>query len=276
MAWTTENGYTPDSIEDLQLLVLQNINEIFSTTYDIATFRGTNWYRLTYPVLQTIRQVQINFAENMQLLMDFFEEQGKRINMPITTKQGMITYFKDNGGYLISTVRTDDARLMLIVDIDPSTMTVEQKEEIIKLEADSWIAGCLAPTTSDIEDLAQTGDYIFSNGQSETFKFYTPKTYSVVWTLNIEVSRNWQGSIDDVDTIKQKLLDNLNTLYSMGRDLEPEIYFQEVRDANYAGDIELQYTISDKSIVTPTGDTLESLPWEKFTFRLEDINVNLT
>lgn len=85
---------------------------------------------------------------------------------------------------------------------------------------------------------------VISNGQSFDFKFNLPDRIPTKLKLTIKTSENNQVVIEDPDTIKAKLLVNINTRYQLGRNFEPQRYFSVV-DAPWASEVKLEYSLDN-------------------------------
>lgn len=87
---------------------------------------------------------------------------------------------------------------------------------------------------------------VLSNGQAFDFKYNLPNRIPIALRLTIALSENNQVVIGDPDEVKQKLLDNINAKYRLGRNFEPQRYFSVV-DAPWAESVLLEWAIDDGS-----------------------------
>ncbi len=63
MGFSSQNGYTPVSVETILLDIMSNLNTQFGTTYTIDTFVGTNYYKQFYALAQRVQLNEIKTSE---------------------------------------------------------------------------------------------------------------------------------------------------------------------------------------------------------------------
>jgi hypothetical protein len=105
--FSLENGFIPNSFDaELQNLI-DKVNEEFKESYVMDTFKMTDFYRISYPIIQYMLLTQ----NNISVILDFYERYLKSVNdkitRPITTNDGVIDYF-DRNGYLLSYKQVTD------------------------------------------------------------------------------------------------------------------------------------------------------------------------
>lgn len=84
---------------------------------------------------------------------------------------------------------------------------------------------------------------VLSNGQSFDFKYYLPNRLKTSLRLTITTSENNQTIISNPDDIKLKLIDNIEAIYKLGKNFEPQRYFSTV-DAPWASNVLLEYSLN--------------------------------
>lgn len=238
MGFSLESGYTPKTIEEIINGFITNINAEFGTTYTYETFIGTNMYKYFYAVAQMLQKNEVKTAEIFLKLQDYFKFTNEMIIDPKVTPQGIVSVFKEKG-YTASVkpvIEVDAGEVDICVDVDDEDEDYESvlKPEIAGIIKDYIVAGVITQGT-------ETETIVLSNGQSFDFSFHLPARKETHLRLTITTSRNNLLAIPSPDSIKETLLANINNLYSLGLDFEPERYYTTA-DAPYAGDIKLEYS----------------------------------
>jgi hypothetical protein len=265
MSFSSDNGYTALTIDQIIELIIEGINEQFGTSYTSETFLGTNFYKFYYTLAQKIQQNEIKMSEIFLKLQDYFDTTNETILEPHVTANGIVAVFNE-AGYIASVdapTVSNKGTVSICVDVDETADDyATNKLEICEIIKENVAAGIL--TTGD-----QTESLTLTNGQSFDFSFHLPDRQEKYLKLTLTVSRNNQFVIDDIDTVKDKLLTNIASRYSLGKDFEPKKYYTMV-DAPYCSDILLEY--SDDGI-TYTSDIHESLFDDLFEFALDRISI---
>ena len=238
MAYTDENGFIPDTMEDLINDFMNGINTKFGTSYTLDTFVGSNFYKYFYVIAQQIIDNEIVFAQAFQKLQDYIRSTNETISIAKTPLDGLIKVFAD-AGYQISIepmTALNAGTLGVCVDVDDeATDYADMKLEILTMLKDYTVAGIFFSGT-------ETGDIALTNGQSFEFGFDLPTEYaSTELQLTITLSQNVNIVPDSESEIKTKLLANLANRYSIGRDFEPDRYFDILTDAPYASSVLLKW-----------------------------------
>jgi hypothetical protein len=240
MGYSNDNGYVPLSLEDIIEAIMEGFNTVFSTTYTTETFVGSGFYRFSYALAQRIQRNEVRTDEIFLKVQDYFRETNANINDPLVTPTGVIQQLAALG-YTASVKPPesgDAGKAYICVNVDDSDEDyAEMKLEICETIRDCIVAGVVTYGTEE-ETL------VLSNGQSFDFKYDLPDVTEILLRLTLTTSRNNQGVIDSVDEIKDKLIDNINARYSLGKDFEPETYFS-IADAPWCSDILLEYSIDD-------------------------------
>jgi hypothetical protein len=237
--YSDKYGYVPDDFDTNLQRVIDQFNIEFGTDYNHDTFRATNFYRYSYPLIQSLMVEQNNFKTIWEKLRLFIRESNEKILQPPLIISGLIQKFKDNNlDISIRPLTTETAGILAVcVDTDPNASDFADKKQLIgAILRDTTTAGLYYEGD-------QTVPMVLLNGQVWDFSFYTPTLTDLYIKLTVSISRNNNVyAIDDIDTIKQKLLNNLGELYRVGLDFEPEKYYEIVRDAQYASNIILEWS----------------------------------
>lgn len=264
----TNDAYIPPTFDELLQIVVAKWNEEFNTNFDIETFKGTNAYRFAYVFIQTQIEQQAAVAEIYEKLQVYFESINAYISDPTTTNNGIIDVFKEEG-YVASVRNNTEAqagRLAVAVDVDTSAEDYpEKKNEILALINDNSVAGLFYDGT-------ESGEVQLTNGQVKTFKFSPSTKFETKIKVTITYARGSKYARLTDAQVKEKLLFNLATLYGQGQDFMPERYYEINRDAQYAANIELEYSNSKTGgSFTSAIDTAAYT--DLFTFKADDITV---
>jgi hypothetical protein len=84
----------------------------------------------------------------------------------------------------------------------------------------------------------ETYAYNLSNGDKFTYRWRLPIFTNLWLKIDIKIDRNnVDVPIDSVDMVKTKLNNNLNNIYKIGLDFEPDKYLSVDRDLKWAGQI---------------------------------------
>lgn len=266
MGFSLDEGYVPLAIPDIMALIMTGWNTQFGTSYTAETFAGTNAYKYFYALAQEAERNDIKASEIMLKVQDYFKFTNETILNPKVTPNGVIDALKAEG-YIASLkpiIEADAGKSYICVDVDDTDPDYDDiKLEICTLIKNYIVAGVVTVGT-EVETLTLT------NGQQFDFKYNLPDRVEVKLKLTITTSRNNQTVIASPEDQKSKLLANIQALYSLGLDFEPERYYTTV-DAPWAGDILLEYSLDDGA--TWEDDTYEALYDDYFTVLLENIQL---
>lgn len=137
------------------------------------------------------------------------------------------------------------------------------KTEINTLISQITVAGAVTQGT-------EVSTIVLSNGQSFDFKYNLPDRKATKLRLTVTLSENNQVVIDSPDTVKERLLANINSRYRLGRNFEPQRYFTVV-DAPWASTVLLEYSLNDG--VTWSSSVYDAQYYELFDIGLDDIEL---
>jgi hypothetical protein len=247
-------------------VIRENVNTQFSTSYTEETFLGTNFYKYFYALIQRLQENEIKTSEIFLRMQEYFTITNEKIQRPNTTHPGIYDYFLA-AGFKTSTkpaIDADAGKAFICVDVDDSAPGYAgTKLQICNLVKDCVVAGVISQGT-EVEEIT------LSNNQSFEFKFNLPDKTPIELRLTLTLSENNQVSISTPEVTKQKLFDNINARYGLGKNFEPQRYFSVV-DAPWAAEVLLEY--SDDGGTNWYSAVYEAEYDELFTFELADITL---
>lgn len=273
MSFSSESGYTPQTIQTMMLSVMANVNTQFGTSYTAETFVGTNFYKFFYALIQRLQENEIKTSEIFLKLQDYFAVTNERISRPVVTNPGLIEKL-ENEGYIASVKKPVDAdagKVYICVDKDvdgddnweDSDDYAADKLEVCTIIKDSTVAGVVSQG-DQVESITLT------NGQTFDFKYALPDRIAVLLRLTTVLSDNNQFVIETPEEQKQKLLDNIAEKYRLGKNFEPQRYFSII-DAPWAESVLLEW--SDDAGANWYSTVFEAEFDELFSFGLADITL---
>ena len=249
MSFSVEQGYIPNTIEELIDVVRENINTQFGTTYTSTDFLGTNFYKYFYALIQRLQENEVKTSEIVLKLQQYFDVTNEMIQRPKTTHPGIIDVLLE-AGYTASTQAPQDSNpgeVSVCVDVDDGAEDyAETKLEICTILSTSIVAGVVSLGTEEEE-------ITMSNLQAFDFKYFLPDRQRTYLRLTITISENNQYDIPADLDIKETLLENVLARYKLGRNFEPQTYFSIV-DAPWAATILLEYSDDNSTWVSTVAD----------------------
>lgn len=249
MGFASDSGYTPVTIDTIMLSVMENINIQFGTSYTTDTFVGTNFYKFFYALMQELQANEVKTSEIFTYLQQYFTNTNEKISRPVVTNQGLIDAIETNPdgtktGFICSVkemIDADAGKINICVDKmvasgdwedDPAYTT--DKLQVCTIIKDSTVAGCVTQGT-EVETIT------LSNGQDFDFKYKLPNRIPVDLKLTITLSDNNQVAILSDDDVKAKLLANVFSRYQLGKDFEPQRYWN-IQDSPWAQTVLLEWS----------------------------------
>ena len=266
MSFLSEEGYLPVTITEMMSAVRVNVNTQFGTEYTEDNFVGTNFYKYFYALIQRLQENEIKTAEIFQKVQSYFVITNETIQRPNTTHPGIYDYFGSKG-YFVSTkppADVDAGKAYICVDVDETLPDYAVKKlEICNYVKDCVVGGVISQGT-EVESIT------LSNSQAMDFKFNLPTRIPVLLRLTTVLSENNQFTISTPEVQKQKLFDNIEATYKLGKNFEPQRYFSVV-DAPWASSVLLEWSDDDGGI---WHDELYDSDYDEvFTFELADIEI---
>lgn len=254
MGFASDSGYTPISIDTMMLSIMDNVNIQFGTTYTADTFLGTNFYKYFYALIQRLQENEIKTSEIFLKLQQYFIITNEKISRPVVTNQGLLDAIQTNTdstptGFISSVkemVVGDAGKIYICVDKKVSSGNWEDsagyavdKLAVATIIKNSTCAGCV---TQGGESTTIT----LSNGQDFDFKYALPNRIPVDLRLTMTLSDNNQVEIMTDDDIKTALLANVTARYSLGKDFEPQRYWN-ISDSPWAAVVLLEWSTDSGS-----------------------------
>ncbi len=264
MGFSDSAGYSPASITDLMGIVMENVNTQFGTSYDAATFLGTNFYKFFYAAIQRLQENEVKTAEIFLKLQEYFNITNEKILRPNTTAPGIVDYLLASG-YTASVKPPeagDEGKLYICVDTDEDDDDyAATKLAICTLIKDCAVGGVITQG-SEVETIT------LSNAQGFDFKYSLPTRIPTSLKLTVTLSENNEFTIDTPEVQIANLLANIAAKYKFGKNFEPQRYFT-VLDAPWASEILLEYDIGGGFIHS----VFEADFDEVLTFDVEDVEL---
>jgi hypothetical protein len=269
-----DEGYTPLTIEELMDLVMDGVNDEFGTTYTTETFIGTNLYKYFYALMQLLQESEVKTSEIFLKLTQYFAITNEDINRPAVVPQGTIERLND-AGYEASVkpmIEADAGEVNICVDKlvegeDYWEDTDDYADD--KLEVATIIKSCVAAGIVSLG--SESESIVLTNGQSFDYKYHLPDRTEILLRLTTTLSENNQVVIDSPDDVKQRLLDNVLERYKLGKNFEPQKYFNIADDAPWAGELLLEW--SDDAGANWYSDIFDADFDEFFVVLLENISL---
>lgn len=238
MGFSQENGYTPETIEQLMDWLMVKVNELFSTNYTTATFAGTNWYKLSYAWAQRMQANEVKTSEIFLKLQQYIAVISEKISRPVNTRPGIVEKMK-NEGYIASVkpmTGADRGLQNIAVDVDHTADNYPAvRLAICQLISRITVGGAVTQGT-EVEPIT------ISNGQTFDYKFHLPNRIPVLLKLTVTESENNQNVILSDEVVRDMLIDKIAEIYSLGKNFEPQTYFT-VEDAPWSSAVKLEYSL---------------------------------
>lgn len=267
MGYAQDTGYTPLTIDAIMDSIRTNINSQFGTTYTAESFIGTNFYKYFYALAQDLQKNEVQTSEIFAKLQQYFVITNEKISRPVVTNPGLIEKLEAEG-YIASVKKMIDAdagKINICVDVDDTDPDyADIKLDVATIIKDSTVAGAVTQG-SEVQAI------VLSNGQSFDFKYHLPDRKATKLKLTIVTSENNQVLIGNPDDTKLKLFNNIKARYRLGKNFEPERYFNIQDDAPWAESVLLEWSHD-------AGGTWSSAVYEAafddlFDFGLADIEL---
>jgi hypothetical protein len=150
VSFSVENGYVPQTIDEMMNSIRVNINAQFGLNYTQETFVGTNFYKYFYALVQRLQENEIKTSEIFFRLQDYFRLTNERIARPRVTPNGIIEAFT-NAGFVASVkpmIAEEAGEIHVCVDVDDTAPNYEEvTEQICTILKDSTALGCVTMGT---------------------------------------------------------------------------------------------------------------------------------
>lgn len=251
MIWDSSTGLTPDNFDTIIEAYFQAFKESDSKFSSLAfnTFVASDEYKVFYASAQIDMTIENVIASLFVKMSEFIQNSNLKITNPTTTPNALIAGLEENFGFkssVMQMIEENAGKMHVAIDYEP---TAELNYQIASyMEKTAVVA-----STYMVGDIEQ--DIVLTKGGIETYR-WTEKTESpILFRLTMIKSRNSNAVVDNQDEIVSKFLANFDEFFWIGMDVEPEKYFEIVRDAPYASDIVTEYSFDD-------GETWSSVPYK--------------
>lgn len=237
MGYSQENGYIPVDVATIMADIMAEINTQFSTTYTMETFVGTGFYKTFYALAQKAQANEVKTSEIFQKLQQYFVVINAMISRPTVTNPGIVEKIKAEGfiASLKPMIEADRGKINVCVDLDADDPDYASKKLFIcTLVSTITAGGCVTQG-------AESQSIVLPNGQAFDFKYHLPTRIPVWLRLTITLSENNQLVIGDPDDTKLLLMTNIAEEYQLGKNFEPQRYFQ-ISDAPWGASVLLEWT----------------------------------
>lgn len=97
MSFAQENGYTPQTFDQLMDGLRQGVNTQFSASYTTDTFTGTDLYKYFYSLVQKVQGNEALTAAVFQKLQEYIAITNEQIQRPSVSAPGLLDSFAAEG-----------------------------------------------------------------------------------------------------------------------------------------------------------------------------------
>lgn len=237
MEWTSESGLKIDTYDEVMRVYLKKLNEQTGKSTTFEYFKSTDEYQILSIAAQEAINQQFGTAQIFDNVINYVFNNALEIGSPSTTISNVIPSIGDEFGFesaMKPMVEAERGLLHLAIDYTPSP---ELNMKIANfLVSNNVVAGVL--TKGDIVQSVSITDK-----QEFEMRWTAAKPIDIKFKLELTVSNNRRYAIADKDEIKSIFLANYQRFYSMGKDIEPELYFEIERDAPYCSDIVTSWSV---------------------------------
>ncbi len=266
MSYEQDNGYTPQTFEEIIDELRLAVNAEWGTTYDTDQFIGTGWYRFLYPVAQKIQRQEVKTSEIFTKVAEYIVQKNIKIERPSVSMNGIVDAFLSNG-YVASVKPTEEidiGKIYIAVDlVDTDPDFAVNKLAVCNLIKNYTVAGTV--TQGD-----QVESITLSNGQSFDFKFVLADKNPILFRITLADSLNSSIAIPEDEAIRTSFYSNYIARYRMGWNIEPQKYYNQ-GDALWAASVLVEYSLDNGDNWLSTIHTADYD--ELWTLNLEDVSV---
>lgn len=254
MPYDNESGFTPSDFDTVYQQILDEHNaEVFTKEITKQEFDGSAEGKVAYANAQSLINLEIVFSQCYERLRNFVRNSNLKIQTGGVAYFPLLASIENATGLPVSIAQATDARrgLYIAIDYDDSTADDELRQTIANSIFRNQGAGIA--TYGDIAKQVPIKDSQPANIKWSQAMHLDESGNPVAgkgelnFKLTITTSRNSSAAVDDTETVINKFLANFDSLAKIGKDIEPESYFEIVRDAPYAANISCQYQLDDGS-----------------------------
>lgn len=264
MGFSQQAGYTPATFESIMTRVMIGLNNTWGTTYTYDTFKGSNWYKMFYPLVQELQKSEVKTSEILIKLQQYIDLMNLRISRPANTPPGIIEKLAADGytAALKPMIDDDAGKIHVCIDVDETDPAYAAAKLFLCNRLSQIIVGGVVPQGDQVETITM------SNGQAFDFKYYLPNRIPVKIKVTITNSENNQLVIPSPDVTRQAIYDRIRAAYKLGKNFEPQRYFS-VTDAPWASVVLVEWSNDDG--VTWNDTVFDASYRDLFTFDIGDI-----
>lgn len=240
MGFSQESGYTPTSFDSIMTRVMQGLNDRWDTVYTYDNFKGSNWYKMFYPLVQELQKSEVKTSEIFTKLQQYINLVNLRISRPVNTPPGIIEKLALDG-YTSSVkpmVDADAGKIHVCIDVDETDPQYPNAKDFLCNRLSQIIVGGVVPQGDQIKTITLT------NGQSFDYKFYLPQRIPIKIKVTITISENNRLAIPSPDTTRQNIFNRIKSEYALGKNFEPQRYFG-VSDAPWGSTVLVEWSDDD-------------------------------
>lgn len=266
MGYSQQSGYVPASFDSIMSTVMTGLNARWGTTYTVDTFKGSNWNKMFYPIVQELQKSEVKTAEIFVKLQQYIDLVNARISRPVNTSPGIIEKLALDGysASLKPMVDADAGKIHVCIDVDETDPQYATAKAFLCARLSQIIVGGVVSQGDQIETIT------LSNGQSFDYKFFLPNRIPIKIKVTITTSENNQLVIPAPDTTRQKIYESVKANYKLGKNFEPQRYFG-VSDAPWASQVLVEW--SDDDGVSWNTNVHDADYRDLFTFDIGDVSL---
>lgn len=251
MIWDAATGLTPDDFDTIIEKYFQAFKDSDPKFSSLAfnSFVASDEYKVFYASAQIDMTIETVIASLFVKMSEFIQNANLKISNPTTTPNALISGLEDEFGFKSSVMQMTEenaGKMHVAIDYTPAAELNYQIAAYMEKTA-------VVASTYMVGDIEQ--DIVLTKGGIETYRWVEKDEQPILFRLTIVKSRNANAIVDNLDDIASKFLANFEEFFWVGMDLEPERYFEIVRDALYASDILTEYSLDD-------GVTWSSAPYK--------------
>ncbi|MFV0448057.1 MAG: hypothetical protein ACK5MF_06300 [Vibrio sp.] len=267
MKWDSTSGATPEDFDThigrYYSAFINSRDEYKNIAFN--TFVASDEYKVYYAAAQIDMYADTVMAETFLKMSEFIQTANLKIENPTTTPNALIAGLREKFGLRSSVkqmIEADSGKMHVAIDYTPSAQ--------LNLKIAQYMeSSCVVASTYMVGDIEQ--DIVLSEGGVETYRWVKATEQEILFRIRIRLSRNSTSIVDTPETVVRLFLENFDSYYWVGMDVEPERYLEINRDAPYASEIITEYTLDG-------GDTWQTDPYIspyniKFTPSLNISNV---
>ncbi|KIP71410.1 hypothetical protein SN11_16870 [Vibrio harveyi] len=239
MIWNDETGVLVDDFDTIMQVYFDAFIASDPKFDGLAfnTFVASDEYKVFYASVQVDMTIESIVANLYVKMSEFIQNTNLQINNPTTTPNALIGGLKDKFGLYASVkpmTYEESGQSHVAIDYTPEPDLNYQIASYMEKTA-------IVASTYMVGDIEQ--QIVLSKGGFETYRWVAGVESDIIFRLTITKSRNSNAIVDNQDDIVAKFLANFDEFFWIGMDVEPEKYFEIVRDAPYASDILTEYSL---------------------------------